>query len=74
MIDNSVYHEISCLSVAVLGCADAGKTSIINRVINNNFVSSYEPSMDIIIYNTFMSLNDDTIKNKRYIILRFEDL
>jgi GTPase SAR1 family protein len=74
MIDNSVYHEISCFSVAVLGCAATGKTSIINRILNHNFVSTYEPTMDITLYNTFFSLNDDTIKNKRYIMLRFEDL
>ena len=67
------YNEMSCFSVAVLGCVATGKTSIINRIINNSFVSIYEPSMDINYYNLLFSLSEENIKDKRYVMIRVED-
>ena len=67
------YNDMSCFCVAVIGCVATGKTSIINRIINNSFVSIYEPTMDITNYNILFDLTDENIKKKKHIMLRIED-
>lgn len=68
-----MYDDIPNFRIALIGSAAVGKTSIINRFINNNFYSIYEPTLEINKYTTLFNLNEYDVKNKTYIMLTLED-
>ena len=45
--DHFDFTQVTPIKVVFVGSAGVGKTQIINRIINNNFSSVYDPTMEI---------------------------
>lgn len=41
------YSKINSVKISIIGSASVGKTSICNRIVNNFFTTSYEPTIKI---------------------------
>jgi len=41
------FSKITPIKIVFIGSAGVGKTQLINRIINNNFSSVYEPTMEM---------------------------
>lgn len=41
------FSKVNSVKISVIGSASVGKTSICNRIINNFFTTSYEPTINI---------------------------
>ncbi len=67
------YKTLFCFKLCVMGQGGAGKTSIINRIVNNSFPFKYEPTLSIERYTTLFNLSDAEIKQKTYVMLTLED-
>jgi GTPase SAR1 family protein len=67
------YAGVPTFSVCVIGSTAVGKTSIINRIVNNMFFPIYEQTEDITKYTTLLSLNEEHSKTKRHVMLQLED-
>lgn len=39
--------KVNSVKISVIGSASVGKTSICNRIINNFFTTSYEPTINV---------------------------
>lgn len=59
--------------ITILGCVAVGKTSIINRLINKNFNTGYEPTKEIENYAIKFNLSEDGVANKTYAYVLIED-
>lgn len=68
------YNDIPLFKIAIMGSAAVGKTSIINRLINNNFSVVYEPTLEVNNYTTLFNLNEYDVKTKTYVMLTLEDI
>lgn len=59
--------------IAVLGPKEVGKTSIINRLVNNHFTTIYEPTDgDLRPYNVLLNINIKS--NPTWIMLTIVDM
>jgi GTPase SAR1 family protein len=67
------FAGVPCFSICVIGSTATGKTSIINRIVNNTFYSIYEPTTEITYYNTLLSLSEENTKTRRHVMLQLED-
>ena len=68
--DDSIY----AIRVAFVGLCGVGKTSIIQRFVNNSFSFKYDPTVDIRQYVAFTDLNmsekhEDELPRLAYIII-----
>jgi len=41
------FSKITPIKIVFIGSAGVGKTQLINRIINNNFSSVYEPTIEM---------------------------
>lgn len=41
------FSKVNSVKISVIGSASVGKTSICNRIINNFFTTSYEPTINV---------------------------
>ena len=55
----STKNMVKKFRIAVLGSTYVGKTQIINRFVNNDFMSYYEPTEDRMIYRKAYNLKED---------------
>jgi GTPase SAR1 family protein len=67
------FAGVPCFSICVIGSSATGKTSIINRIVNNNFYSIYEPTNEVTYYTTLLSLSEEHSKTRRHVFLQLED-
>jgi GTPase SAR1 family protein len=68
------YDTLLCCKIAVIGSCAVGKTAIINRLINNYFPISYEPTMTVENFTFLFNLSEREIKQKTYVMVTLEDM
>ncbi len=61
------------IRITFLGTVGVGKTSIINRIINNNFNPQYEPTMNIENYGINLNISENNVSKKTYVMINLED-
>ena len=80
MLNGNDFTQITPIKIVFIGSAGVGKTQIINRIINNNFSSVYEPTFNRSnllwkwrkifnfynsTYSTIYNLNEDETEEKK---------
>ena len=51
--------------ICLIGAKEVGKTSILVRLLNNNFNEKYFPTKKLITYETFHNFNNSTIEEDK---------
>jgi GTPase SAR1 family protein len=67
------FAGVPCFSICVIGSSATGKTAIINRIVNNTFFSTYEPTNEVTHYTTLLSLGEENTKTRLHVMLQLED-
>lgn len=55
-MESNLEREI--YRMTFLGSCNSGKTTIINNLVNNNFINCYEPTYSIEIYETEFEIDN----------------
>ena len=50
---NAGLNQVKTVRIAVLGPSFCGKTQIVNRLVNNNFIPQYLPTVELETYKMF---------------------
>lgn len=74
ILKNNYIKGPLTVSLTFIGNNATGKTSIINRIINNNFSTKYEPTMKIENYGININISDSNVVKKTYVMINFEDM
>ena len=72
MTHNAFLKE-PCYKITVMGNAEVGKTSVINRLVNKCFIPIYKPTTDIETYSCRLNLNDDSCSQKTFVNVIIQD-
>ncbi len=72
VIESELIRGPLTLRITFLGNTAVGKTSIINRIINNTFTVQYEPTMKIQNYGINLNISE-SIKKQIPVMVNLED-
>ena len=73
IIENNIIKGLLAFNVTLLGNKAVGKTSILNKIINNNFSTHYEPTIYCQNYGKILDISENK-KKKVNIMVNFEDM
>lgn len=73
VIENEIIKGLITVRITFLGNTAVGKTSIINRLISNNFTAQYEPTMKVENYGINLNISENNVTKKTYVMINLED-
>jgi len=73
VIDNDTIKGPLVVKITFLGNAAVGKTSLINRIINNTFNPQYDPTTKIENFGINLNITQDMVSKKTYVMINLED-
>jgi len=73
-IENNYIKGPLSVRITLMGSNATGKTSIVNRIINNNFSTIYEPTMKMENYGINLNISESSVAKKTYVMINFEDM
>lgn len=73
VMENEIIRGPLTVRITFLGNTAVGKTSIINRIINNNFTAQYDPTMKVECYGLNLNISENNVAKKTYVMTSLED-
>lgn len=74
VLENNFIKGPLSVKITLLGSNATGKTSLINRIINNNFSPLYEPTMKMENYGINLNISESSVAKKVYVMINLEDM
>jgi GTPase SAR1 family protein len=74
ILENNFIKGPLSLRITLIGNNATGKTSLINRIINNNFSTIYLPTMKMENYGINLNISENNVVKKTYVMINFEDM
>ena len=74
ILENNFIKGPLSLRITLIGNNATGKTSLINRIINNNFSTIYHPTMKMENYGINLNISENNVVKKTYVMINFEDM
>ena len=73
VMENNLIKGPITVRITFIGNTAVGKTSLINRIINNTFTPQYDPTMKIENYGINLNISEDNVSKKTYVMINLED-